>query len=164
MIEELESLFLICPDCFLEGEIKKQFGSYCYFLTALGAVFTLQAFEYAEEINNFIIRENIKRNYVVNDTSCIQIREALNEYPSWKSDSERVLRMLKLKHRSAFKTLPDLIECKKKLAELNIKEQASQLLEFPFVGLKISNNQIGLSGLIYDRKTRKFSHVPISYY
>jgi len=100
----------------------------------------------------------------VNDISCSQIKGALNDCPSWNSDSERALRMLKLKHRSAFKALPDLIECKKKLAELNIKEQACQLLELPFVGLKILNNQIGLSGLIYNRKIRKFSHVPISYY
>jgi len=49
-----QNLFLICPVCYIENAIRDRYGVDSYFLTALGTVFNLYEFEYAEEVNQFI--------------------------------------------------------------------------------------------------------------
>lgn len=154
------SLFLICPDCHLESRIRDNFGNNSYFLTALGAVFDLSQFIYAEEINQIILSDKISDIYLVNDTECTFINNVISKEINYRTSAEKILNQLYQKHNSSFSNLP-LFKQQKRLAELSINNQANNFLDVAFIGNKIKNGEINIKGLILDRTTDCFDPVVI---
>ncbi len=150
-----KKLYLICPDCHIEQVIRQKFGSDSYFLTALGAVFDMSGFEYANEVNQFINNETISEIVIVNDIHCTFICNTVEKGKNYGTRAENELEKLMNTNRSKFSSL-ELIEQKRLLARLNIYHQAHKLLDVAFIGNKITDGVIELSGLIYDRENSVF--------
>lgn len=155
-----EKLFLVCPDCHIENAIRQKFGSKANFLTALGTVFYISGFEYAEEVNQFINNKTISEIIIVNDIQCTFISNIVQKDKNHETRAEKVLERL-LEYNSAdFKSL-GLNEQKRLLAKLNIYRQASELLDVAFIGNKITDGMIDISGLIYNREDSTFEKLKL---
>lgn len=155
-----EKLYLICPDCHIEQPIRQKFGKNAYFLTALGSVFNISEFEYAEEINQFISAEKISEIIIVNDIQCTFICNTIEKDKNHETRAEIELEKLMANNQSNFNSL-ELNEQKKLLAKLNIYRQAYELLDVAFIGNKITDGIIGLSGLIYNRENSTFENIKL---
>ncbi len=144
-----EKLYLICPDCHIEQSIRQKFGNDSYFLTALGTVFNMSEFEYAEEVNQFINNETISEIIIVNDIQCTFICNTINKDKNHDTRAERELEKLMTNNNSKFDSIGK-VEQNKLLAKLNIYRQFYELLDVPFIGNKINDEIIKVSGLIYN--------------
>ncbi len=155
------SLFLICPDCQLEQKIRETFGNNSYFLTALGAVFERCDYEYAEELNQFIMAENIHSIYIVNDTGCTFMQNAICREHNYHTRAEAILKLLLRRNKSLQESACSEAEKTGRLARLNIQRQSIALMDTAFIGNKIQDRDIELHGLIFDRQLMQFEEVPI---
>lgn len=157
---EKTKLYLICPDCHIEQSIRQKYGSNSYFLTALGAVFDVSEFEYIEEVNRLIDNETISEIVIVNDIHCTFICNAIEKNKNHGTKAEEVLENLIANNSYRF-TKVGLVEQKKLLARLNIYRQGYDLLNVAFIGNKIADGAVGLSGLIYNRKNSTFEKLKL---
>lgn len=157
---EKEKLYLICPDCHIEQAIRQKFGSDAYFLTALGSVFDISEFEYAEEVNQFINNETISEIIIVNDIQCTFICNTVERDKNHETRAERKLEQLMADNDSKFNSI-SLEEQKQLLAKLNIYRQAHDLFNVAFIGNKIADGMIRLSGLIYNRDDSTFEKLEL---
>jgi len=155
-----EKLYLICPDCHIEKIIRQKFGNDVYFLTALGSVFDISEFEYAEEVNRFINNEIILEIVIVNDIHCTFICNTVQRDKNYNTQAEKELTKLQENNKPKFELL-DLDKRKELLAELNIYRQAYELLEVAFIGNKIKDGLLKLSGLIYNRENLTFKKIEL---
>lgn len=156
-----KKLYLICPDCFIEEKIKREYGNHTYCLTALGTVFNMADFEYAEEINDLLNRESISDICIVNDVECSFLKNTCTKKHPSNTRAEQVLKSLYESNEARFDSLrPE--QQQKILARLNIIRQAKELIKIPIIGNKISNHSIKVSGLLYDRKAQEFEKVDIN--
>ncbi len=155
-----QNLFLICPECYIENAIRDKYGVDSYFLTALGTVFNIDEFEYAEEVNQFITNKSIGTIYIVNDSSCTFIKNTIEGITNSNTQAERVLKSIINNNKKQFDGLSDKKQLMK-LARLNTFRQAYELLNVAFIGNKIKDNLIILKGLIYDRANSHFSEFDI---
>jgi len=157
---EKEKLYLICPDCHIEQSIRQTFGNDSYFLTALGTVFNMTEFEYAEEVNQFINNETISEIIIVNDIQCTFICNTINKDKNHDTRAERELEKLMTNNNSKFDSI-EKIEQNKLLAKLNIYRQYYELLDVAFIGNKINDEIIKVSGLIYNRIDSSFEKLEL---
>tara|TARA_R100000951_G_C2574838_1_gene160001 strand:+ start:76 stop:576 length:501 start_codon:yes stop_codon:yes gene_type:complete len=148
-------LYLICPDCQIENIIRSKFGKDSYFLTALGAVFNMSEFRYAEEVNHYINKLDISEIVIVTDVDCTFKKTVVCQENNFDTRAERELTKLRVHNNYLFENL-DKEEEKEMLAKLNIYQQTLNLLNIAFIGNKIRDNKIKLSGLIYHRKKQLF--------
>jgi hypothetical protein len=84
-------LYLICPDCHIENIIRSEFGEDSYFLTALGAVFNMSEFRYAEEVNHYINKLDISEIVIVTDVDCTFKKTVVCQDETFDTRAERVL-------------------------------------------------------------------------
>ena len=87
----ISRLFLICPDCHLEVPINREFGDHSFYLTALGTAFDLSEFEFMEEVNQLVIKEDIKEIILVNDHQCTFVKSALQNEVRYNTKAEKIL-------------------------------------------------------------------------
>jgi len=155
-----EKLYLICPDCHIEQPIRQKINNDAYFLTALGSVFDISEFEYAEEVNQIVNNEIISEIVIVNDIHCTFITNTVHKDKNHETKAEKVLEKLMENNSIEFKPLK-LNQQKNHLAKLNIHRQAYDLLEVAFIGNKIRDRIIKISGLIYNREDKKFEKLDL---
>ena len=62
----------------MELYLQKKYGNEIYFITAPASVIQWNQKEYIDAIGDFIIRENIREIYLVNDTNCRFISNIIN--------------------------------------------------------------------------------------
>lgn len=153
-------LFLVCPDCFIEQTIRKHYGPDSFFLTALGSVFHINSFEYAEEINSFLSGEDVMDIYVVNDVQCTFIRNTMT-IQNHQTKAEQKLAQLYLDNLDDFEDFTSDEDKAKHLALLNIKRQAKDLSETAFLGSKIQDGSLRVKGLLYDRSKEEFKEISL---
>jgi len=151
---------LVCPDCFIEQTIRKHYGPDSFFLTALGSVFHIDSFEYAEEINSFLSGEDVLHIYVVNDVQCTFIQNTLDT-KNHQTKAEQKLAQLYLENYDDFEELKTDGDKAQKLALLNIERQVKDLSETAFIGTKISDGQLTVKGLLYDRTKGEFQELTL---
>jgi hypothetical protein len=157
----MNTVFLICPDCHIEQAIRNWFGRNCYFLTALGAVFHFNNFEFAEEVHQFVAGEGVKYIYIVNALSCTFVRRVAQGEVVRNVDGVNVLMSL-------------AVDCKEDIdrvgnpgadafftAKTNILRQARELSDAAYFRHEIEAGDIVLKGLIYDRNEHVFMEMPI---
>ena len=159
----MNNLFLICPDCYIEKAIREKYGTNSFFLTALGSVFDIDTFEYAEALNQLIESEEVWAIYIVNDFSCSFIQNSLTGEKNYDTNAEKVLKSLINSNEKDISSLIEIKEKAKKVAKLNIYRQAYELVDVAFIGNKIQEGLIHSYGLIYDRVTNEFEKFRIEY-
>jgi carbonic anhydrase len=131
----------------METYLQKRFGKDIFFLTYSAAVIDGNDDGYLAEIEQVIIRENIKKIYLVNDTSCRFINGIIERNEMAGLTSEKVLEDLYIENYfSVFKD-KSIVYQQNKLAELNIKNQAIELMN-SMLGNCIHESGIELKGLI----------------
>ncbi len=141
------NLFLVCPECNIEQSIRKRFGDSGLFLTALGGVFHFNEQQYVNEFVSIIDREQISCIYIVNDTRCTILNNAINKIQPLPNPASA--------------TLEDLIEQNKgrivntslKLAKINIIRQAKELMQLEEIRNLVEQEYLIIKGLIYLRNT-----------
>ena len=148
-------LFLICPDCHLEYFIREKYGDDVFFITALGAVFQFEDVNYTEVIRDFINRENITDIFIVNDTTCRFIKSVLERKKGFGTLSEEVMINLLIDNYSVIMHNKSLIEQQKSLAELNIRQQAKEIMKPEMFQQQIIQNKISIKGLITTKAEHK---------
>jgi hypothetical protein len=85
----------------MENFIRNKYGDDVFFITAMGTVFQLQETQYLKTIKDFIDRKEIIEIFIVSDTSCRFINNALRKELGYGSYSETVIQKL-LKENYAF--------------------------------------------------------------
>lgn len=157
----MNNLFLICPDCYIEQAVRNNYGDDSFFLTALGAVFEMDKMEYAEEVNQFIISEDVGSIYIVNDIYCTFIQNPLTGNREYNTKAEKVIQSIIKRNERDISSIIELKGKAKKIAALNIRRQALELLDVPFIGDKIRDFRLKIFGLIYDRVSKEFEEFRI---
>jgi len=146
-------LFFVCPDCFLEGKIRRHFDGESYFLTALGGVFQPASFEYAEKVNELLSRNEIREICIVNDNHCTFTQNVVNgKKSSCSVRAEEVLQQVYRGNPRTFSQAQDKKEEQTRLAQLNIIRQALQLRDTAYIGERIETEGVQLKGFVYDRE------------
>jgi hypothetical protein len=103
----MNNLFLVCPDCYIEQALRIQYGTDSFFLTALGTVFDMDTFEYAEEVNQFIASEEVGSIYIVNDVCCTFIQNPLVGDKNFDTKAEKVIKSLIKNNEKEISSLVD---------------------------------------------------------
>ncbi len=137
----------------MEGKIRQHFGGRTYFLTALGGVFQPATFEYAEEVNQMLSRNDIREICIVNDNCCTFTQNVVDGKNSCCTVRAEVV--LKQVYRGNPRTFSQARNKKEKqtcLARLNIIRQALQLRETAYIGERIQSEGVQLKGFVYDRE------------
>lgn len=141
-------LFVVCPFSNMEIFLKNNYGPDAYFLTFTGANIQHQELECMSEVRHLIISENIQAIYIVNDTSCRFIHGMLTGNWSFNMPSLSVFEDLYIEHYSTLFKNQSLIHQQRKMAELNVKYQVSELLDSFILGGCIRDLHIDIRGLI----------------
>jgi len=143
-----KKLFLVCPECNLEYFIRKKYGDDVYFLTALGAVFNFSEVKYTESVMDFITKESITDIFLVNDTSCRFIKSILEREDGFDTFCENIIRDILIDNFSAIMHGKSLIEKKKHLAELNVKQQIKEIMTNELILQRIIQQNVRITGLV----------------
>tara|TARA_B110000503_G_scaffold113959_1_gene171177 strand:+ start:167 stop:529 length:363 start_codon:yes stop_codon:yes gene_type:complete len=120
----------------------------------------MSEFEYAEEVNQFINNETISEIIIVNDIQCTFICNTINKDKNHDTIAERELEKLMTNNNSKFDSIGK-VEQNKLLAKLNIYRQYYELLDVAFIGNKINDEIIKVSGLIYNRIDSSFEKLEL---
>ncbi len=152
-------LFLICPNDYLEHKISKEFGGRHYFLTALGAIFSIEDEAYAGRLCSVIKSGNIKEIVVINDYKSDFFKSVIAVRGEYFTKAEKVLGSLLEENWSSISQEKGLARKARLLATLNLERQLQQLKDAPYLGERIANNELKLRGMIYERGVSKFEEV-----
>lgn len=144
-------LFIVCPFSCMELYLQKSFGKDIFFLTFPGSVFNTQDDELLAEIEHFIIREEVKNIYIVNDTSCRFINSIIDPNKMAGLACEKVIEDLYIEHYFSIFKDKSIPYQQTKLAELNVQNQAKELMDSS-LGAFIKKKNIELTGLITNKQ------------
>lgn len=154
-------LFLVCPDCHMEMPIRKQYGDNSFFLTALGTAFDLTDFEFMEEVNQLVIKEDIKEIILVNDHQCTFVKSALQNEVRFNTKAEKILVNI-ANSSDDIKSIHNQELKSKQISKVNLKRLAFDLIDSAFIGNKISEGDITLTGVIYNKEDKSFQETVVS--
>ena len=146
----MQNLFLICPECYPEQAIRNEFGSEGLFLSALGSVFHIDNAKYIAGFMELIDKEQVSCIYIVNDTSCSFLQNAIDKKEIYSTETSRDLNELLILNKGR------VINTTLKLAKVSIVNQARELLKIGKIRSKIKEGDLIIKGLIYFRNTKTF--------
>lgn len=126
-----KKLFLVCPFCQMEHFINQHYGE-AYFLTAPASVFHFDA-DYLNSVKHLIDREQISELYVVADSSCNFVHDALEGRSAYPLSCEKTLQQLK--------TDSDTVSS---LQQKILQHQAAQLQQDSLLGKEINSGKLNL--------------------
>ena len=143
----------------MESRIIKHYGADSYFLTALGAIFRYDTYEFMEEVNKIVESREIEHIYIVNSTHCTLVRNTINGVLNYPTDAEKELSELMLKYWDDIYSLYSGNDKSTLLIKKSIASEESKISKSAFIGDKICNKLIGLSGLIYNKNANSFDEI-----
>jgi carbonic anhydrase len=146
-------LFLVCPFSCMESFIRAKFGEDVFFITAMGTIFQLKETHYLESVKSFIARENIAEIFVVSDTSCRFINNALTNAKNSGSYSEKVIQKLLNDNYAHVMHEKTTEQQQLKLAELIVGYQSAEIKKSNIFQQQIIQKEIKIKGLITTQKT-----------
>jgi carbonic anhydrase len=152
----LNKLFIVCPFSRMETFLQSKYGDDIFFLTCTATVLPYKDFEYILEIKQFIIRERIKKIYIVNDTACPFINGIIKQNKNIGFPAEKVLEELYIEYYFTDFKHQSLFHQQYKLAELNVKNQVDELLYSTLLGDSISQLNLEIKGLITTKEKELF--------
>ena len=125
-------------------------------MTALGSVFDIASFDYAEDINRLVSTEQIGTICIVNDIYCRFISNILNNKIEYPTKADETLKSIYESQQELIEAPGDFVSKAKWLARENIHRQGLELLKVAFIGNKIRDGRIKVFGSIYNRLTGEF--------
>jgi hypothetical protein len=152
------ALFMICPFCNLENFLRTKFGNDIFFITAPAAILNFSDNELIS-VKEFMIRENIKNIYLVNDVSCNFIEEAISNKKEFGLRCEKELRMLVQNSNSIIERKNSLEIKKEMLAENNVTKQL-MYLNSEKIFHETSILKIKIDGMITDKNKSNNFKIP----
>lgn len=152
-------LFITCPFSCMESVLRNKYGNDVFFLTCSGAILHYEEYEYLEAIKDFFLRRNINTIYFVNDTSCRFINGIIKKSKLAGLPAETIMEDIYLdNYQLNFKGQP-LFNQQIKLAELNIKMQATEMFNSTIIGNPISLYNIEIKGLVTSKDKNLFKQI-----
>jgi carbonic anhydrase len=116
-------LFLVCPFSCLEPFINRHFGKSGYFLTGMGANFQQQDERYWQEVRQAIRQQNINTVYLVCDTDCRFLQQAMTTAEGESVQAVDIMRQLREQHAMSFHQDMTDLQQRHYLAELYLRQQ-----------------------------------------
>lgn len=154
-------LFIVCPFSCLETFIKKNYGEDAAFLTYAGTVLEPHDFVYNPGVKHLIIKEKIKKIYLVNDTSCRFINSIIKRKQLIGLTCEKVIEELYIEYYFSYFQSQPLFVQQYNLAELNVKSQINRILEFRLFNDFIAESGIEIKGIITSKENNTFKELQI---
>ena len=148
-------LFLVCPFSGLETFIREKYGNDVYFLMVLGTHFQADDAGYVKKVADFILREDIKELYVVNDISCRFINKTLKREPGFGTKVEYLLKQIYIENYLKVRQNNDLREQQVKLASLNVYRQMHVLLHHKVLSRLRLKHNITIHGVVTSKETNQ---------
>lgn len=147
-------LFVVCPFACLETFLQKKFGDNSFFMSSSAGVLQFNDNDQISELTTFILRENIKTIFIVNDISCQFIKGVVERQKLNGLYSEKIIEDLYIDHYFSHFNNQPADKQKIKLAELNAKNQLTNLLKI--LPLDTVEFGIQIKGLLIKKETNFF--------
>jgi carbonic anhydrase len=147
-------LFVVCPFACLETILQKKFGENSFFISSSAGVLQFNDNDQISELTTFILRENIKTIFIVNDISCQFIKGVVERQKLNGLYSEKIIEDLYIDHYFSHFNNQPADDQKVKLAELNTKTQLTNLLKI--LPLDTVEFGIKIKGLLIKKETNFF--------
>ena len=154
-------LFIVCPFSGMEGFLRNRYGNDIFFHTSSGAVIQRDELEYLTALRDFIIQEEIKTVYIVTDTSCRFIDRIVKRKKLFGVTSEKILEDLYIEHYFTEFKEKTLFQQYKKLAELNILNQANEMRNSPILGSCIAELEVEIKCLITSKEKNAIAELAL---
>ena len=151
----MNNLFIICPECHLELEIQKSFSGEKYYISALGGLLEFSEFKFTEELNQFIISNEIEQVNVISKCSCTFNKNVIEGKIRDNLEIEHYINELANEYIAAASKEKPLTLTEELLGELIVNEGMKSWLNSPFIGNKIKDGQIVLKGFVLKKNNRK---------
>ncbi|MEO5946087.1 MAG: hypothetical protein ABIP79_04685 [Chitinophagaceae bacterium] len=148
--EPHNDLYIVCPFCRLEYFLRTKFGDNIFIITVPAVVLNSHHVE-DWALNEFLKREKITDIYLVSDTSCNFIEEAINGDKEFGLNCEIRLREL-CNNLSIDLERLDLLCDKKELLAKSIALAQIQFLKAEFT-FKDETTKINIHGMITDKNS-----------
>lgn len=151
-----KTLILLCPfsnsQSFLDSRLPKKD---IRFLTALGGVFPFQDRLFVEMMGNFLISENIKEVYFVQDLHSKFLSEGMQEAQMDPNDTIKGISEVFDRHQVEISAASSLSHQLSKLSLFVIEDQLHQMLGQPRLHRIIQENKIQIKGMLTDQSRAK---------
>lgn len=157
----VNQLFIICPFSCMESFLQDRYGNNSFFLTCSGAVLQHHESEFVAAVRQLIINEKINAIVIVNDTACRFINGILKGNKIFGLSSEKAIREIYTEHYFSNFRDRSLTYQQQRLAELNIRRQASDLLTSQVLGECITEYGIAIKGLITNKHEKLLKEIQI---
>lgn len=154
-------LFLVCPFSCLEIFIRQTHGDDIFFITAMATAFQSEEHEYLEEVKALLEQESITKIIIVNDTSCRFIKSVLKNENKLDSTAEKVLQEIFYDNYSDIIQHKSIYEQQEKLAILNIKYQAKEMLK-SILFQRNHSKKMKLIGLVTTKASNRIKEININ--
>lgn len=159
---KLNTLYFVCPHCYMEHQVRTKLDENAYFLTALGIVFHPFSFDFDKEINQFIRSHNINHITLVEDYRCTFISNVV-EGKTPVTYAEKQLHKLYNNHKHHLDCMESNEEKKRELARLNMLRQGHDLFETSYIGNDMEDSNLKISGVLFDNKSEEFTRVAVPF-
>lgn len=140
-------LFLICPSWCLESKLRKEFGAYSYFMTALAGMLSFDDSKIAQ-MKNLITNYNITKICFVAHPNCQYIKNIIHPVNFYDTKAEKLL--VKIYHKK-YDDIQQELRLEDKCLKLSIYRaelQLAYLKRHPQLLALIENRGIDLSVLV----------------
>lgn len=154
-------LFIVCPFSCMEIFLRNKYGNDILFLTFSGAVFPHHDAEYLSAVKHFIVQEEIKTIYIVNDISCRFINGIINKHTLFGLRAEKVMEALYIENYLTEFQDQSLFNQQNKLAELNILKQANEIMAPAILGNFIAEFSVEIKCLVTSKARHSFKEIQI---
>ncbi|WP_020531238.1 hypothetical protein [Flexithrix dorotheae] len=155
----METLFIVCPDCFLEKKIREQYGGKHFFLTALGIVFER---DISNELLYLIRYEGIKKIYIVSSSCCSFIQKNINHRMDSTLKVDSVLSELKKGIQDQLLKIREINEKASLVALKNIYRLGYEITENDMLRNNLRRFNIELIGLILNKNNEPIQEINLS--
>jgi hypothetical protein len=151
-----KTLILLCPFSNSQNFLVSRFPKKdVRFLTALGGIFPFEDRIFVEMMGNFLISENIKEVYFVQDLHSKFLSEGMQEALMNPNDTVKRISEVFARHQVEILSESSLSQQRSKLSLFVIEEQVQQMLCQLTLQRIIQENKIQIKGMLTDQSRAK---------
>ena len=144
-------LFIVCPFSDMENFIRRKYGSDVFFVSAMGTIFDSHESSIHETIKQLLTHQKVTALYLVSDTSCRFLNNALNSICRYSSYPDSTIQKLLINNHAKWTQNKTKDNQQTLLAELILKHQAAGLQQHNLLSEGLED-KISVTGLITSKK------------
>lgn len=148
----------------MENYIRDKYGDDIFFITGMATECLFHEIEYLEIIKDLITREKITEIFIVNDISCRFINSLIKNEKPFGIPSEEKLQNIFIDNYSLIMHQPSIADKAKTFAELNIRQQAVEIMGNELFKSQIIQNNLQIKGLITAKSENKITEIKLNAY